>query len=66
MNNFIANFFGNMTNFKNQYDSTKAQLDQAGSNPQQVVQQMLDEGKMTQEQFNVCRNIVNSLMGSKN
>lgn len=64
--NFITQFFGNMTNFKNQYDSTKAQIDQSGADPQKLVQQMLDEGKMSQEQFNICRNIVNNIMGSKN
>ena len=66
MDNVFTRLFGNMMNFKNQFDSTKNQLAQTGSNPEQVVQRMLDEGKMTQEQFNVCRNIANSIMGTRN
>ena len=34
-----------------------------GANPQQAVQQLLNEGKMSQQQFEQLRNMANSFTG---
>ena len=37
----------------------------SGMNPQQMVQQLLNEGKMSQEQFNQYRSIANQILGTQ-
>lgn len=39
---------------------------QNGANPQQLVQQLLNSGKMSQAQFNQFRDIANQLTGMHN
>ncbi len=41
------------------------QFRQSGQNPQQVVQQLLNQGKMTQDQFNQYRNFANQITGMR-
>lgn len=48
--NFVQNFHQNNQN----------------ASPQQIVQQMLNDGRMTQEQFNRCRDMANRLLGTNN
>ena len=38
----------------------------AGVNPQQMVQNLLNQGKMTQGQFNQLRAMANQIMGTRN
>ena len=49
--------------FKQQYENFARNFQQGGQNPQQVVQQMLNSGKMTQDQFNRLRDITNRITG---
>ncbi len=51
-NNLMAQF----QNFMRQYQ---------GANPQYVVQQLLNSGKMTQDQFNQLRMLANQLTGRR-
>lgn len=53
--------FGNMQNFQRQFQNFQNQM--MGVNPQQKVQELLNSGKMSQQQFNQLRNIVNRLTG---
>ena len=41
------------------------QFQQNGQNPQQMVQQLLNSGKMSQAQFDQFRQVANSLLGTK-
>ena len=50
MNNFIKQRFGNVLNFVNQLNQFQQQL--GNQNPRQIVQQLLDSGQMSQQQFN--------------
>ena len=60
MNNFMQRF-GNMQNFMNQFNQFRQNF---GSNqdPQQVVQQLLDSGKMSQQQFNQLSQMANQII----
>ena len=49
MNNLMQ-MFGNMQNMANQFDQFRQNFN--NPNPQQYVQQLLDSGRMTQEQYN--------------
>lgn len=61
--NFLSRF-GNMQNFNRQLNSFKQQMDQQGNtNYEQMVQQLIDSGKMSQEQFNYYRAIANHITG---
>lgn len=51
--------FGNMMNFMNQFNQFRSNL---SGNPQQMVQQMLQSGQMSQEQFNQLSGIANQSM----
>lgn len=52
-----GNMLTNFLNFANQFRA------QSTMTPQQKVQQMLDSGQMTQEQFNELRQMANRLTG---
>ena len=41
------------------------QFQNSSKNPQQMVQQLLNEGKMSQEQFNQYRSIANQILGTQ-
>lgn len=57
----IMQIFGNMQNFQKQFQNFQNQM--RGINPQQEVQKMLNSGKMSQQQFNQLRALVNQLTG---
>lgn len=66
---FPANFmqmFGNMQNMRNKFQQFAQNFQQQNSgnvNPQQMVQQLLDSGRMSQEQFNQIQNMANMFFG---
>jgi len=51
--------------FMQRFKDFARQFQQSGQNPQQVVQQLLNQGKMTQDQFNHLRNIANQITGQR-
>ena len=51
----LSGFSSFVENFKRQ---------NPGVNPQAMVQNLLNQGKMTQEQFNKCRDMANQMMGT--
>ena len=53
------NLFSNMSNFLTRFNQFRQNFN---GDPQQMVQQMLNSGKMTQEQFNQASNLANQLM----
>lgn len=55
--------FGNMQNFMNQFNQFKQNF--GNQNPQQMVQQLLDSGKMSQQQFNQLSQMANQIMGNQ-
>lgn len=61
MNMNIMQIFGNMQNFQKQFQNFQNQM--RGINPQQEVQKMLNNGQMSQQQFNQLRALVNQLTG---
>lgn len=63
MNN-IFNMFGNFTNFQNQFNLFKQNyMMQNNISPQEKVQQLLNSGQMTQQQFDQLRSIANQITG---
>ena len=61
--NPILSMFGNFQNFQNQFNNFQKQM--IGVNPQQMVQQLLNSGQMSQQQFNQIRDIANQITGKK-
>lgn len=57
----LMQLFGNMPNFQRQFQNFQNQM--IGVNPQQEVQKMLNNGQMSQQQFNQLRALVNQLTG---
>ena len=53
----------NNPQFKQQFEAFSRNFQQSGQNPQQVVQQLLNSGQMTQSRFNQLRDIVNQITG---
>lgn len=51
--------FGGMMNFMNQFNQFRQGIN---GNPQQMVQNMLQNGQMSQEQFNQLSNMANQIM----
>lgn len=62
MNNFIQRF-GNMQNFMNQFNQFRQNFGKH-ENPQAMVQQLLDSGRMSQEQFNYLSRMANQIIGN--
>ena len=62
MNNFMQRF-GNMQNFMNQFNQFRQEI--GNQNPQVMVQQLLDSGRMSQEQFNQLSQMANQIIGRK-
>lgn len=62
MNNLMQ-MFGNMQNFQKQFANFQKQM--GNVNPQQKVQEMLNNGQMSQQQFNMLRMMANQLTGRK-
>lgn len=59
----IQQLISNPQMFKQQFLAFAQNFKQSGQNPQQVVQQLLNQGEMTQEQFNSWRGIANKITG---
>ena len=59
----LRQILNNPNQFKAQFDNFVRTFQQSGQNPQAVVQQLLNSGKMTQDQFNQLRNVANQLTG---
>ena len=61
----IQQFMSNPQMFKKQFETfaQNFQRNFNGANPQQMVQNLLNNGKMTQEQFNQFRTIANQITG---
>ena len=53
--------FGGPQNFINQFNQFRQNFSNQ-QNPQQMVQQLLDSGKMTQEQFNQLSQMANQII----
>lgn len=65
MNN-IFNMFGGFNNFQNQFNAFAQQFNmQNNVSPQEKVQQLLNSGQMTQQQFDQFRAIANQITGKK-
>lgn len=62
MNN-IFQIFGGMQNFQNQFNQFKQNV--GNQDPRQLVQQLLDSGRMSQQQFNQLSQIANQIMRNK-
>ncbi len=62
--NMAFNQFGGFGNFNSQFQNFANQIPNPQQfNPQQMVQNMLDSGQMTQEQFNQLRMMANQITG---
>lgn len=62
--NPIFNMFGNYQNFQNRFNQFANTFGQGNAiNPQSMVQNMLNSGQMTQEQFNQFRMMANQITG---
>ena len=59
-NNPVFNNFGGYQNFMNGFNSFAQQMRQ---DPRQQVQQMMNSGRMNQQQFEWCRQMANSILG---
>lgn len=55
----------NPLQFKQQFEQFARNFQQGGQNPQALVQQLLNQGKMTQDQFNQYRDIANQITGMR-
>lgn len=63
MNN-IFNLFGGFNNFQNQFNAFKQQFTmQNKMTPQEKVQQLLNSGQMSQQQFDQLRQMANQITG---
>lgn len=64
-NNPMMNMFGGYNNFMSQLGSFASEFQSMsnGANPQQIVEGLMNNGKMTQEQFNDFRQKANFLTG---
>ena len=58
-NNNLFGPFGGMMGFMNQFNQFRSGFQ---GNPQQMVQNMLQNGQMSQEQFNQLSNMANQIM----
>lgn len=63
--NFMQ-IFGNMQNMQSRFQQFVQNFQQQNGgnmNPQQMVQQLLNSGRMTQDQFNQIQNMANMFFG---
>ena len=61
----ILSFFGGQKGFNDQFNQFGQQAMQNGIDPQKRVQQLLNSGQMSQQQFNFFRNIANMITGRR-
>ena len=50
---------------RQQFETFARNFQQSGQNPQQMVQQLLNSGQMTQDQFNRLRDMANQITGQR-
>lgn len=63
--NPIFNMFGGFQQFQQNFNAFAQSVSQQGATPQQIVQGLLNSGKMSQEQFNQLSQMANMITGSK-
>ena len=56
--------FGNMQNMMAQFNQFRQQIQQQGINPQQQIMQLLQSGKMSQQQFEQLKAMASMLSGN--
>jgi len=61
--NQIMQMFGGQQAFQQRFNAMQQQFAQQGINPQQKVQELLNSGQMSQQQFNQLRGIANMICG---
>lgn len=61
----IQQLLSNPQMFKQQFNSFVQNFQRSGNNPQQMVQNLLNSGQLTQERFNQFRDIANRLTGKR-
>lgn len=61
--NPIVSMFGNFQNFQNQFAMFQQQM--AGLDPRQKVQELLNSGQMSQQQFDNLRMLANQITGKR-
>ena len=61
----LRQLLNNPAQLKQQFEAFARNFQQSGQNPQQLVQQLLNQGKMTQAQFNHYRDIANQITGQR-
>lgn len=65
MSNPFFDRFGGFVNFMKQFGQFKQSVEQNGMDPRQQVQQLLNSGRMSQDQFNQLRDMANTITGKK-
>lgn len=65
MSNSIFNLFNNQPTPQNNFLSFVQQVRQNGISPEQTVRQLVNSGRMSQEQFNQLSQIANQILGRK-
>ena len=63
--NPIFNMLGGFQQFEQNFNAFAQSMSQQGMTPQQMVQNLLNSGKMSQEQFNQLSQMANMITGSK-
>ncbi len=63
--NPIFNMLGGFQQFQQNFNAFAQSMSQQGITPQQMVQNLLNSGKMSQEQFNQLSQMANMITGSK-
>lgn len=59
--------FGGFANFMNEFNNFRQQFGQnAQMSPQQIIQQKIQNGEISQEQFNAMAQMANQMMGMNN
>lgn len=61
----LRQLLNNPMQLKQQFEAFARNFQQNGQNPRQLVQQLLNQGKMTQAQFNQYRDIANQITGQR-
>lgn len=62
MNN-IFNMFGGFANFRAQFNQFQQNIQRQNISPQQKVQELLNSGQMSQQQFEQLRQMANQISG---
>lgn len=65
MNNGFFDRFGGFQNFLGQFQQFQKNFNAGGMSPQQKVQELLNSGQMSQEQFNQFRQLAMTINGGK-